>query len=76
MDIGIYALQFAQYIFKDLPVKVTAVGNVNSDGVDQDATIILEYAGKRKAVLNIDTKIMLQNGGNVYGTKGQASVST
>lgn len=75
LDLGIYNLQFAQYIFKDEPVRVTARGELNSDGVDSDETIILEYEGGRRAVLNIHSKLRLKNDATVSGTKGQISVS-
>ncbi|KAI8422709.1 hypothetical protein MSG28_006475 [Choristoneura fumiferana] len=54
LDIGVYTLQFAQFIFKDEPTKVTAVGTVNEEGVDIIAHIILEYSGGRRAVLNVE----------------------
>ncbi|XP_059051166.1 trans-1,2-dihydrobenzene-1,2-diol dehydrogenase-like [Achroia grisella] len=75
MDIGIYVLQFAQYIFKDAPTKVTAVGEeLNEFGVDLVSTIVLEYTGGRRAVLNINAKRKLWNKATVYGTKGRATL--
>ncbi|XP_041975480.1 trans-1,2-dihydrobenzene-1,2-diol dehydrogenase-like [Aricia agestis] len=74
LDIGIYTLQFAQYIFKDEPITVTARGELNEDGVDIVDTVILEYAGGRRAVLNINATIKLWNKATVVGTKGRATV--
>lgn len=74
LDIGIYPLQFAQFIFKEEPIKVTAVGDLNSDGVDIVETVILEYPGNRRAVLNVNTKILLWNKATVYGTQGRITV--
>lgn len=74
LDIGIYTLQFAQFIFKDEPKKVTAVGDLNEDGVDEVDTVILEYDGGRRAVLNMHTKVKLWNKATVVGTKGRATV--
>lgn len=74
LDIGIYTLQFAQFIFKEEPIKVTAVGDLNSDGVDLVETIILEYSGNRRAVLNVNSKILLWNKATVYGTQGRITV--
>ncbi|XP_063821313.1 trans-1,2-dihydrobenzene-1,2-diol dehydrogenase-like [Ostrinia nubilalis] len=49
LTIGIYALQFAQFIFKDEPVKVTAVGNLNELGVDVTRPVHLrEFTLKTK----------------------------
>lgn len=75
LDIGIYALQFAQYIFKEEPIKVSAIGDLNEEGVDLVDTVVLDYAGGKKAVLNVNAKIKLVNNATVYGTKGRATVS-
>lgn len=75
LDIGIYTLQFAQYIFKEEPIKVTAVGELNEEGVDLVDTVILDYKGGRKAVLIINTQMRLWNKATVYGSKGRATVS-
>lgn len=74
MDIGIYTLQFAQFIFKEVPRKVTALGELNEDGVDLVDTVVLEYEGERRAVLNINSKLKLWNKATVVGTKGYATV--
>ncbi|VVC94896.1 trans-1,2-dihydrobenzene-1,2-diol dehydrogenase-like [Leptidea sinapis] len=74
LDLGVYALQFAQYIFKDEPLKCTAIGKLNSDGVDEVDNVILEYSGDRRAVLNIHAKAQLWNKATVYGTAGRATV--
>lgn len=76
LDLGVYVLQFAQYIFKEEPKKVTAIGELNSDGVDVLETVILEYGNSRRAVLNTHTKVLLVNEATVFGTKGHATVST
>ncbi|CAH2102316.1 unnamed protein product [Euphydryas editha] len=74
LDIGIYTLQFAQFVFKEEPIKVIAVGDLNSDGVDIVETVILEYSGNRRAVLNVNAKILLWNKATVYGTQGRLTL--
>ncbi|XP_050362959.1 trans-1,2-dihydrobenzene-1,2-diol dehydrogenase-like [Nymphalis io] len=74
LDIGIYTLQFAQFVFKEEPINVTAIGEINDDGVDVVDTVILEYSGNRRAVLNINAKVRLWNKATVYGTKGRVTV--
>ncbi|CAH0727455.1 unnamed protein product, partial [Brenthis ino] len=74
LDIGIYALQFAQFVFKEEPIKVTAVGELNDEGVDAVDTVVLEYSGGRRAVLNIHSKVKLWNKATVYGSSGRATV--
>ncbi|KAL0851000.1 hypothetical protein ABMA28_006893 [Loxostege sticticalis] len=74
MDIGIYTLQFAQFVYKDEPTKVTAIGNLNEQGVDIIDTVVLEYTGGRRAVLNVDSTVRLWNKATVVGTKGRITV--
>lgn len=76
LDIGIYLLQFAQFVFKDEPIKVSAHGELNEDGVDVVDTVILEYSNGRRAVLNAHAKLRLQNNATVVGDKGRATAST
>lgn len=74
LDVGIYVLQVSQFIFKDNPIKVTAVGSLNEDGVDISETIVLDYSDGRRAVLNTHTRQQLCNRATVYGTKGRITV--
>ncbi|XP_039759815.1 trans-1,2-dihydrobenzene-1,2-diol dehydrogenase-like [Pararge aegeria] len=74
LDMGVYALQFAQFIFKDEPIKVTAVGELNEDGVDLVDTVVLEYSESRRAVLNIHSKVKLWNKATVVGTLGRSTI--
>ncbi|KAJ8736201.1 hypothetical protein PYW08_006857 [Mythimna loreyi] len=74
LDIGIYLLQLSQYIFKEEPQKVTAVGNLNDSGVDVTETMILEYGSGKRAVLNSHVGLTLWNRATIYGTKGRITL--
>ncbi|KOB66089.1 Dimeric dihydrodiol dehydrogenase, partial [Operophtera brumata] len=54
-------IKFVEFIFKEEPKKVTALGELNADGVDLVDTVVLEYEGGRRAVLNINAKLKLWN---------------
>ncbi|XP_032529063.2 trans-1,2-dihydrobenzene-1,2-diol dehydrogenase-like isoform X2 [Danaus plexippus] len=71
MDIGIYTVHFAQLVFKEDPIKITAVGELNDDGVDSVETVILEYSEGRRAVLNNHAKVKLWNKATVVGDYGK-----
>lgn len=75
LDLGVYVLQFAQFIFKEEPTKVTAVGALNEEGVDIIGHFILQYSRGRRAVLNIDSTTKLWNKATVTGTNGRTTVS-
>ena len=51
-----------------------AFGNLNEDDVDYAATIVLEYEGGKRAVLNTHTQLQLYNEAAIYGTKGRIVV--
>lgn len=74
LDVGVYVLQLPQFIWKEEPTKVTAIGSLYYSGVDLTETIILEYEGGRRAVLNIHTQLELWNKATIYGTKGRVTV--
>ncbi|XP_061709092.1 trans-1,2-dihydrobenzene-1,2-diol dehydrogenase-like [Cydia pomonella] len=74
LDLGVYAIQIAQFIFNDEPTKVIATGALNEEGVDVVEHIILEYSGVRRAVLNLDATMKLWNKATVTGTKGRATL--
>ncbi|KAJ0182404.1 hypothetical protein K1T71_001773 [Dendrolimus kikuchii] len=74
LDLGVYVLQLAQYVFKDEPRKVIANGEVNEEGVDMVNTIVMEYNNDRRAVLNVSGKFRLWNKATVYGTKGRITL--
>ncbi|KAM8927757.1 trans-1,2-dihydrobenzene-1,2-diol dehydrogenase-like [Pelodytes ibericus] len=71
LDIGCYCIQFALMVFKgEKPETVTAKGFLHESGVDETVTIILEYAGKRQAVLTCTIAAILPNQAAITGTKG------
>ncbi|CAG4933725.1 unnamed protein product [Colias eurytheme] len=74
LDLGIYNLQFAQYIFKEEPIHIHALGELNAHGTDAACTAVLQYPGGKSAVLNITSKLRLWNKATVYGTKGRITV--
>lgn len=74
LDLGVYILQFAQFVFEEEPIKVTATGVLNEDGVDQSTSIILTYSKNRVAVLSTHTKLELPNVARVMGTKGTVTL--
>lgn len=74
LDLGVYLLHLSQFVFKEEPIKVTAIGTLLPSGVDESETIILEYSGGRKAVLNANSKLRLWNIATIFGTEGRVTV--
>lgn len=60
LDLGIYVLQFQQYVFRGLiPSKVVANGHLNEEGVDSSVSAIITYPGSKTAVVSISSLVKL-----------------
>lgn len=71
LDLGIYILQFQQYVFRGLkPVDIAITGHLNSSGTDESAGAIITYPGGKMAVVTTSARVALPNEGVVVGTKG------
>ncbi|XP_021192482.3 trans-1,2-dihydrobenzene-1,2-diol dehydrogenase [Helicoverpa armigera] len=74
LDVGVYVLQLPQFVWKQDPKRITTVGSLYDSGVDLAETIILEYEGGKRAVLNIHTQQEFWNKATIYGTKGRVTL--
>jgi len=75
LDLGIYTLQFAQFIYGDgEPISVVAKGHLNENGVDETASAVLTYPGGKTAVVTTHSRVELPNEGCIYGTEGTIRV--
>ncbi|KAJ1525628.1 hypothetical protein ONE63_008846 [Megalurothrips usitatus] len=75
LDLGVYVLQLAVMVFgSKLPLTVKAVGNLNADGVDDNAAIVMTYPGSKTAVLSTSSLATMSNDAIIYGTKGNIKI--
>ncbi|XP_018572901.1 trans-1,2-dihydrobenzene-1,2-diol dehydrogenase-like [Anoplophora glabripennis] len=71
LDLGVYILQFQQYIFRGLtPVKIAVNGHLNKSGTDESCGAIITYPGGKMAMVSTSARVSLPNEGIVVGTKG------
>ncbi|XP_078511256.1 trans-1,2-dihydrobenzene-1,2-diol dehydrogenase isoform X1 [Lissotriton helveticus] len=71
LDIGCYCIQFAMMVFGgEKPESITAKGFLYETGVEETVTIILQYSGKRQAILTCTIMAALPNQAAICGTKG------
>ncbi|OXA52541.1 trans-1,2-dihydrobenzene-1,2-diol dehydrogenase [Folsomia candida] len=71
LDIGIYCVQLAQYVFGgDNPVKIISGGHLNENLVDESTSTTLLYTNGRTATLVTHTKCQMPNEACIIGTKG------
>ncbi|RZC41922.1 trans-1,2-dihydrobenzene-1,2-diol dehydrogenase-like, partial [Asbolus verrucosus] len=66
LDLGVYMLQFQQYVFRGLrPVKIAVNGQLNDQNTDESAAAIITYPNGKMAVVSTSARIALPNEGIV-----------
>ena len=71
LDVGVYNAGFAHFIMGAMPTAVKAHLRINEYGTDDFGTAILEYPGRRTAVLTSSIGVVMPTEGLIYGTKGR-----
>ncbi|XP_069803806.1 trans-1,2-dihydrobenzene-1,2-diol dehydrogenase-like [Dendropsophus ebraccatus] len=75
LDVGCYCVQFASMVFNgEKPESVTAKGFLHDTGVDETVTIILQYSGKRQAIITCSLATEMPNQAVISGTKGMIQI--
>jgi len=69
LDIGVYCVQFAEFVFGEKPLKVVTGGHMNVNGVDESTSTTLVFSNGRTATLITHSKVELPNEAIVFGTK-------
>ncbi|GLV45097.1 uncharacterized protein CBL_14330 [Carabus blaptoides fortunei] len=73
MDLGVYVLQFAKFVFRDSPIEILASGKLNSEGVDISANITLRFSNG-EAILKISGENQLDNVATITGDIGMIEI--
>lgn len=77
LDLGVYLLQLAQFVFGPLPPQsVMAQGVLNENGVDTSTSISLKYKGGKLVTACTHARVKLPNEAFIVGTKGTIKVGT
>jgi dihydrodiol dehydrogenase / D-xylose 1-dehydrogenase (NADP) len=75
LDLGVYTIQLAQFVFGSEPISITAKGTVNEDGVDVETEVEMKYACGGVARFKTSALKELENKANVRGSKSFMTVS-
>lgn len=75
LDLGVYVIQFCQWIFKQAPKSITASGSLNQEGVDMEMNAIINYGNNKVATVQTSASKTLDNAAIIKGTKGKITVS-
>lgn len=74
LDLGVYTIQFAQFVFRSEPISITAKGQLNEDGVDVETEVEMKYACGGVARFKTSSLEELSNKANVRGSKNFMTV--
>lgn len=76
MDLGVYVLQFQQFVFRGLkPIKFVCSGHLNEHQTDESFAAIITYEGGKIADVASSARLPLTNEAIVVGTKGVIKVN-
>jgi len=75
LDTGVYPVSFAQGVFGGSPRAVHAVGVLAENGVDAEASLLLDWGGGRTARLGSTLLAHAGGAGTITGTKGRVEVA-
>ncbi|KAH0999655.1 hypothetical protein HUJ04_006041 [Dendroctonus ponderosae] len=77
LDIGVYILQFQQFVFQGLqPEKIAVAGHLDEHGVDDAVSAIFVYPDNKTAVVSCNTTVELPNKAVIVGSKGTIKLPT
>lgn len=71
LDLGVYAIQFCQFIFEEEPLSIQATGVLNDDDVDVEVTAELKYSNNGVARIKTSFLEQLSNEAKIIGSNGK-----
>ncbi len=75
LDLGVYTINIVEQVFNgEMPEKISAVGNLNANGVDLNCSAVLKFKNGRTATISTHSQIVLPNEAHIVGTKGTIKV--
>lgn len=74
LDVGIYVLGFALWVFGKAPVAVKALGHVGETGVDEQTGILLQFDAGELAVLSTAVRTRTEHAATIFGTDGHIAI--
>lgn len=75
LDMGVYAIQFCQWIYQQQPESIVATGVVNEEGVDLEMSAEIRYGENKIGKIKSSALSALDRIGRIVGTKGQITVN-
>lgn len=71
LDVGIYPISFASFVFGTKPERIHSVAKIGETGVDEQFSLLFDYGNGKAASLHGSIQLNLDTGAWIYGTKGK-----
>lgn len=75
LELGVYPIQFCQFIFQQEPKSIKAIGTLNSDGIDLEMKAELNYGGNKVGKISSSGLVSPDPTAKIVGTKGTMMVN-
>jgi predicted dehydrogenase len=70
LDVGIYPINFAQMIFREIPLEISSAIIPAITGVDEQSAYVFKYPSGSLAVMNSAVNVETQHNAWIYGSEG------
>jgi dihydrodiol dehydrogenase / D-xylose 1-dehydrogenase (NADP) len=70
LDVGIYPINLAQYVYKSDPEEIVSSSILSSTGIDEQSAYLFKYEGSRMALLYSAVNVETRNDAWIYGSEG------
>ncbi|XP_053673411.1 trans-1,2-dihydrobenzene-1,2-diol dehydrogenase-like [Anopheles nili] len=74
LDLGVYAIQLAMWVFQAEPTHTEAAGHLNEEGVDVGITAVMRFPSGGFASIRTSAIDKLSNNATIIGTKGSITL--
>jgi predicted dehydrogenase len=74
LDLGVYPISFASFIFKNPPLKIMSIAHIGDTGVDEQVSYLFEYDKGETAQLTSSIITVIPPEATIIGTEGYIKV--
>ena len=74
LDVGVYAIAFAQMIFGRPPARIQATAEMTETGVDAQTAMLLSYDRGEQALLSCAVRLATPQEARILGTEGSITI--
>lgn len=74
LELGVYPIQFFQWIFQQEPKSIEATGILNEEGIDLEVNVEINYGPNKVGKMKATSLVTPSRTAKIIGTKGTMTV--